>query len=99
MLIMTGLMLIIFIVAVIVSSVGILNERIKIRFYSLIKFTFSLSILCIFMGGVFLLYEYFTSIHFKNLHTLLAALALWLFSYKGIGYKKNIFNDDLYRNS
>jgi|GEM_PF-674517 len=98
MLIITGLILMTFIASVIVSAVGILNEKIKTKFYSLIKLAFILSILCIFTGGISLLYAYFMSVGFKNIHTLMVASILLLFSYKGIGYKKIIFNDKLYKN-
>ncbi len=48
-----GLILIIFIVSVFIATIGILNEKIKNKFYLFVKFSFNISIACIFRWYIF----------------------------------------------
>ena len=78
-----GLILIIFIVSVFIATIGILNEKIKNKFYLFVKFSFNISIACIFLGGI------------KNFKIILISIFLFAISYKGYMDKKNIFHEDV----
>ena len=86
-----GLILIIFIVSVFIATIGILNEKIKNKFYLFVKFSFNISIACIFF-----LYAYFVFDEFKNFKIILISIFLFAISYKGYMDKKNIFHEDVW---
>ena len=69
-----GLILIIFIVSVFIATIGILNEKIKNKFYLFVKFSFNISIACIFLGGISFLYAYFVFDEFKNFKIILISI-------------------------
>ncbi|WP_241234936.1 hypothetical protein [Enterococcus faecalis] len=74
---------------------GILNEKIKNKFYLFVKFSFNISIACIFLGGISFLYAYFVFDEFKNFKIILISIFLFAISYKGYMDKKNIFHEDV----
>ncbi len=90
-----GLILIIFIVSVFIATIGILNEKIKNKFYLFVKFSFNISIACIFLGGISFLYAYFVFDEFKNFKIILISIFLFVISYNGYMDKKNIFHEDV----
>ncbi|WP_225620875.1 hypothetical protein, partial [Enterococcus faecalis] len=83
-----GSILIIFIVSVFISTIGALNEKIKNKFYLFVKFSFNISIACIFLGGISFLYAYFVFDAFKNFKIILISIFLFVISYKGYMDKK-----------